>query len=106
MGAFEEECRIRIVEDGGLEALIKAMLAHSLSANLQEKACFALHNISCTDEYVKDIADLGGLDAILQALKSFGTLGVQQAAVGALHNVNSGPVDYVKKVAKLGGVEA
>ena len=37
----------KVVEAGALECIVAAMRNHSTSADVQEKACVALWNISC-----------------------------------------------------------
>merc|ERR1719230_2277433 len=74
---------------------------------LQEAACNFLHNIACTKEYQQVIAESGGFEAAVDAMRTHPDhAGVQESGCGVFHNVSNGPIECLEAVSKCSAVEA
>jgi len=88
-----EECQRSILGQCGLEQIIT------------EDACFALHNMACSDDLMRLIVDQGGLEAIVQAMATHQQMpAIIESACSALHNVGASNGEYSFKLVGLGGL--
>jgi len=84
--------------------VLNAMRHHVTDAVVQEDACFALHNMACSDDLMRLIVDQGGLEAIVQAMATHQqTPAIIESACSALHNVGANG-EYSLKLVGLGGL--
>ena len=86
--ALNDDNEVKIAEQGGIKAVIEALLAHKGSAEVQEAGCCALWNLACNDDNEVKIAEQGGIKAVIEALLAHkGSAEVQEAGCGALCNL-------------------
>lgn len=95
-----------IMDDGGGGALTIAMVMHSSSSELQEKALRGLRNLSANcDENKIEITHIGGIDATIGALQIHrDSVGVQEAGAWTLSNLAGNP-DSSVLIGECGGID-
>ena len=99
------EDKIKVLELGGIEAVLVGMDAHKDAEKVQGAGCMALGNLSNVDK-VK-VAELGGIEAVLAGMDSYkDCMQVQCLGCMALRMICDGNADNKVKIAALGGVEA
>lgn len=80
--------RAKIVQCGGVMGIVRAMEAHPDAAPVQVNACAALDRMAMDPDTQVIISEMGGIAAILDAMKKFEVDGdVHQAACSALANI-------------------
>jgi hypothetical protein len=96
----------KIMDDGGGNALTIAMVMHSPSSELQEKALRGLRNLSANcDENKVEITNIGGIDATIAALQIHrDAVGVQEAGAWTLSNL-AGIPGSCALIGECGGVD-
>lgn len=81
-----------------IEVIVSAMLNHQSEANLQEKACEAIRNITIDDDNEKRAIQVGAIQRVIDAMKlHIYSSSVQKKAIQALFNLTS--IEIHKKVA-------
>lgn len=88
----DADCRQRIGECGGIEALVEAMQEHSLRVRIQTQACLALANLAFKCPPNKErFAECNGLAAVVAALSLHKTVEhVQAWGCFAVRNLTNG----------------
>lgn len=100
--AQTETTRAQIFKEGGVDALVAAIKVHRDSENLQQQACWALDEISASE----NIADKGAIGAALSAMHHYKwNAKVQQYGCGVLKNLSVTRMN-IHQIAKLRGIEA
>ena len=102
----EQEAFLRAIGDEeDIKTLVQGMAKYPSDPAIQEGACGRLGELAIKTGKDKEIANLGGIQAILNAMKKHGAKAkVQEKACNALYILSF----YEKqvKIANLGGIEA
>ena len=82
-----------LAKAGAIDALVRMMKSHSVSANLMRQALWALSNLSCVADNRKRLASLHGAEQIVQAMADHeGAWAVQWRAAQCLREMASSKV--------------
>ena len=101
--AINDDNKVEIAKQGGIDAIIKALGMHPDHAGVQQQGCGALWTLAYNDDNKVEIAKQGGIDAIIKALDNHPDLaGVQQNGCKALTNLASND-DIKQEIMKKGG---
>eukprot|EP01116_Phalansterium_solitarium_P009975 TRINITY_DN24316_c1_g1_i1.p1 TRINITY_DN24316_c1_g1~~TRINITY_DN24316_c1_g1_i1.p1 ORF type:complete len:153 (+),score=10.30 TRINITY_DN24316_c1_g1_i1:1-459(+) len=86
-----EEFKIMVATDGGIEGVIAALGEQVGSAEVQEHGCLALATFCTSDEHRVKLATAGGIEAVLEAMTAHvGSSAVQANGCHALANLTAG----------------
>ncbi|KAK3239823.1 hypothetical protein CYMTET_50280 [Cymbomonas tetramitiformis] len=78
----------KVVQSGGLRAVLLALRRHVRHAGVQEQSCRALKNFAASTDVQAMLAKAGGLGAVVASLRAHPQhVGVQEQACGALVNL-------------------
>ena len=65
--ATDAKNKVAIAAEGGIEAVVRAMGAHGLSVEVQERGCSALVNLAANNlENKVAIVEKGGIEAVVR----------------------------------------
>ena len=100
-----EAFRRAIVDEKDIETLVRGMAKYLSDPAIQEWACNRLRQLANIERQL-EIANLGGVQAILQAMKVHATEAkVQKEACDALSSLGNND-DNMVTIANLGGIQA
>ncbi len=106
LGDLAYEHRAQIVQEGGILAVIDAILAHRWHARMAELGCRCIGNLAFNALNTARVAAHGGIAAVITAMISHkGDRSVQCMGCGALANISSSAT-YAEWIAHDGGITA
>mmetsp|Transcript_40066 Transcript_40066/g.111350 ORF Transcript_40066/g.111350 Transcript_40066/m.111350 type:complete len:836 (-) Transcript_40066:165-2672(-) len=95
------------LDEDEIVALVRGMRADPQNATLQESSCVRLEELALAPQSKMRIASLGGIDAIMEAMKHHPSVaGVQETASAALGNLALRSEENQKAMLHKGGIEA
>jgi hypothetical protein len=114
--ANADKTKRKVVAEGGIEAVVAAMNAHTRVADVQENGCAALGNIAMlSEENMEKVAEKGGIEAVVAAMEEHLNNAeahlikinavVQESGCRALGNI-AATAKTKQEVAKKGGIKA
>ncbi len=104
LACLDDEAKVCIVSSGGLDHIYAAMAAHVGVSDVQDKACWALANLSANTDNRVRIMSSGGLDHIYAAMAAHVRVSeVQLNACRVLMNLASN-VGHATRIVSSGGL--
>ena len=93
-------------EQKNVGSIITGMKVHKMHYGVQEASCWALWFLAADDDIQAQIADLGGIELIVEALTSHpNVVQVQEAGCGALWNLAASSSINQVHIASAGGID-
>lgn len=79
----------KIGRQGGVDAVVKAMLNHTAVEGVQAQGCWAIAILALDDDVRKEVARLGGFDAVVRAMEAYeSAASLQEYCIWALLQVD------------------
>lgn len=103
--SWDDETAQRIVQLGGIDCVLEAMMYFPYNASLQRSGCATLQNLSCVGTFSSAaIVERGGAALIVQAMmRHIGSISIQRGGCCALAAIVASSNELKQDILKSGG---